>query len=306
MGVIPRPYALAILAFAAIVSACAPKMDDVTEIDAGYALCQIGCRAYTVQLRRNGTYVVNDVLQGKVRGGILLDAFSNLPLNEISRCAKPSLTQMDDIYLSVQLRDHTRRTCQITASGTWRGTSPEIRVRQFVALNLNGVYFEALLPRRTAIHAALRDNTLTSVEFTRTGCLGDCPSYDVVFSSDGNATFSERGCPKRSGLVPFDRVRTALWESNAALLAPSYPHNAVDTPGASIALSIGRRVITSEGRDAASWGPEFTHALERLDQVVADSTWNPPLSSIAVIRPSRLGKVRNACQRSPWVIVGDP
>lgn len=289
-----------------LLSGCAPKLADVSEIDAGYTLCQVGCTNYTVQIKRDGSYVVNDVLTGKAVGGVVSDVFSNLPLADLSACAAPSpLTQMDHIYLTVQLPDRRSLTCQVTATGDRRGKSPDSRIRQFVALNMSGVYFDALLPRRTAIHEALRANALASVEVKRTGCFGMCPNYDALFKSDGSATLVQRGCPTRYATVPFDRVRTALFESGAELLAPRYPYSTEDTPGATIMLSMKGRTITSEGADAASWGPEFAETIARIDQLVADTTWSPPLAPIMALRPSQTVRDRNACQRSPWVIIGN-
>lgn len=134
--------------------------------------------------------------------------------------------------------------------------------------------------RWSALADAFRRGGLRTIALEARGCYGFCPTYLVTFASDGNATIHARGrnCDVHArAVVPFRRVVEAARSAGAAMLRPSYPARAVDTFGARITLATAHQVFVSDGPDSTSWGPEFLATESRLDQIVRDTNWFPPL-----------------------------
>jgi hypothetical protein len=125
-----------------------------------------------------------------------------------------------------------------------------------------------------------RSGTLRAIGLEARGCYGWCPIYLVTFASDGNATIHARGphCDVHAkAVVPFRRVLEAAGSAGAAALRPTYPIKAVDTFGARITLATAHQVFVSDGPDSTGWSPEFLATESRLDQIVRDTNWSPPL-----------------------------
>ena len=274
---------LALFAFATL-AACAPKLSDVTSVDTNYALCINGCRTFSISFDRSGSYAIDPDTDAPVRGsarGMVEDAFKHLPLADVARCPRArTATDMDNLTIVVHLRGNRALYCNEPASGSDNDAhSAADRLRAYAKFQAAAIYNAALRERQIDLTNALRDDTVRFVELDRTGCFGNCPEYHARFRRTGASALSLTGprCAVRTASVSFERVRAALWEAGAQYLAPSYPRMWVDTSGASLIISTSKETVRSNGPDAISWGPEFSRTVARLDQLVLDTPWNPPL-----------------------------
>lgn len=145
--------------------------------------------------------------------------------------------------------------------------------------------------RRARMTARLGDvGNLASVEFDANGCFGTCPSYVVRFLSNGSATLTGGAgpgspAPTHRATIPFERVGDLLTSVNFASLERSYPIHGEDMFGAAFALRY-RDGFTYDVKapDETSWPPQFNALFARVDQLVLDTRWTPPLAP----RPSSL------------------
>jgi len=296
-----RRLASSIIRLAAVMvllalAACA-KPAAVQRIAARYELCSGGCAGFSIEIEANGQYRIFQSPTAPDVVGTLTriqreSTFGGLPLAAIERCVPPTgETPFDSLSLTAVLRDGSTRTCQETASGVSRGLAPDAAVRAYVRLMIGAITYSAFEPRREAIREALSGDTLSSARLVRGPCYGSCPSYTVDFTRDNQALIVDgygRCQVQARARVPFERVREALLESDAAALEPAYPLISVDTPGATIVLRTASATYSSNGPDATAWGAPLRAAVERLDQLVLDTAWSPPL------RPRH--KIRQKCR----------
>lgn len=272
------------LCLLASLTACAPKLSDVTSVDTKSTLCINGCRTFSISFDRSGSYTIDPDTDAPVRGrarGMVEEAFKNLPLADVARCPRAHTgTTIDNLTIVVHLRGNRALYCAEPASGSDNDAhSAADRLRVYAKLQAAAIYNAALRERQTDVTDALRDDTVRFVELDRTGCFGNCPAYHVRFRRAGWSELSMIGsrCAVRTATVSFERVRAALWEAGAQYLAPRYPRMWVDTAGASLTISTPKETIRSDGPDSMSWGPEFSITVARLDQLVLDTPWTPPL-----------------------------
>lgn len=267
----------------ATLAACVPNLSDVTNVYTSYTLCINGCRAFSISFDRTGSYTIDADTGAPIRGraqSLVDDAFKYLPLADLARCPRArTVASMDNLTIVVHLKGSRVLYCTETASGTDDPHSSADRLRTYARLQTSAFYSAVLRRRQSDLTDALREDAIRSVELRRTGCFGNCPAYRVRFRRSGPSDLLVIGprCAVRSASVSFERVRAALWEGGATYLEPSYPRMWVDSSGASLAISTQKETIRSEGPDSMSWGPEFSGTVARLDQLVLDTPWNPPL-----------------------------
>ncbi len=269
-----------------LVTSCAPKPEDIARIDVDYLRCINGCTSFSIDVRRDGTYTIPDAFHSNTgtRGRFSprdTKALRDLPLGALERCAALNLpwTSEDHAALFVTLLDGRALRCQVPASGPVRGASPEAAVRAYVRLGAREYYDAALAPPRNAPARAVALDPLDGGTLTRTAGFCPGPAYTFRVARDGAATIVT---PRRCGInsrahIPFDRIRDALFAANVGHLEPSYPLRSEDTAGATLSLDIASQTYVSKGPDDMSWGPVFRDAVERLDQIVLDTNWSPPL-----------------------------
>jgi len=138
---------------------------------------------------------------------------------------------------------------------------------------------------RARMTARLGDvGNLASVEFDANGCFGDCPAYVVRFYPSGAATLDGADFPGspvhvHRATVPFNRINDLLVSVSFAHLERSYPIHGVDMFGAAFALRYrdGFRYDV-KAPDETSWPPQFNALFARIDQLVLDTRWTPPLA----------------------------
>jgi len=208
------------------------------------------------------------------------DAIDSLPLDELRQANPPPPFVGPATFASIVVSYRDGRYQQVPVPvdpGMFAGTR---RLSQW----MNTFAFEAtevLMKDRWRVLAdAFRRGSFRAISLEARGCYGWCPIYLATFNSNGTATLHARGprCDMRAkAIVRFRRVLDAVRSGHAATLRPAYPIQAVDTFGARITLTTAHQVFISDGPDSTSWGPEFLATESRLDQIVRDTKWSPPL-----------------------------
>ena len=124
---------------------------------------------------------------------------------------------------------------------------------------------------------------LTMVEYDAHGCFGTCPAYAVRFHADGHAEIDDFDVLTRARVnaradVPFATIVHVLQTSQFTELQRRYRVRVVDVFGAGLHLRYrdGFR-FDSDAPDRTEWSDEFAQIAARLDQVVLDTQWTPPL-----------------------------
>jgi hypothetical protein len=141
-----------------------------------------------------------------------------------------------------------------------------------------GARYEMLKERHEAIASGLRENTLRFIRLETTPCMGTCIAYSVTFLPNNSARIDARGphCHVVAGAaIPFSRVRTASY--GGANLLPFYPRKWTDSPGSTITFGTAHKQYASDGTDSMVWTAAFREVRGRLDQIVRDTQWSPPL-----------------------------
>jgi hypothetical protein len=139
--------------------------------------------------------------------------------------------------------------------------------------------------RARAIESAMRGRLLQSVTLETLGCFGTCPPYRVEFFSNGRASIDlGPGLCKASATVPFGHIAYAV--RLAPGLLPDYPTGGViDGFGARISLQMSDGTTSiSAGLSESSWDRAFAITESRLDQIVRDTRWSPPIDRRPCLR----------------------
>lgn len=280
-----KSRSLLLLIGLAALAACTPNARDVASVETWYRVCVNGCTTFDIGLSRDGSAFLRSpdgkTMPVRVSPRIAREMFGAPPIAATINCpARHDASSIDDnLFVRITLRDGHQYFCEETATGPTFGRSDEIMVRDYVTVVGYSAYWDALASRRTAIDRAIRRNGLERVRLERTACFGQCPAYTVDFRRTGAQIVEyKNGCVIRSRAdVPLERVRYALLAANASFLEPQYPLRAIDTPGATITIVTSEGTYAASGGDATSWGPIFASAVQRLDQIVVDAAWSPPL-----------------------------
>jgi hypothetical protein len=253
------------------LAACTPSRSDIQRIDIAEQLCIDTCRSFSLSLPADEPSGFRAALDA-------------LPIDAVVRCASrhDDVEAPDDLTVVIALQCGRAYVCHETAAGPSHAQYPTdaVKIRAFVDPVGWGIYQRTLASRRTTIERALRTNTVQAVELTRSGCYGTCRAYDVTFLPTGTAriVYGIARCRIHArASIPFERVRDALFETGAERLQPSYPLLSIDAPGATVAIATPSGRFISSGPDANAWGPELRRLVDRLDQIVVDTDWSPPL-----------------------------
>jgi len=131
----------------------------------------------------------------------------------------------------------------------------------------------------------MRDRLLQSVTLETLGCFGACPHYRVEFFSNGRASIDlGPGVCEASATVPFGHIVYAV--RRAPWLLPDYPTGGVsDGFGARISLQMSDgATYISAGLSEYTWDRVFGSTESRLDQIVRDTRWSPPIDRMPCLR----------------------
>jgi hypothetical protein len=265
------PGIFCLLGFVAL-AACTPSPRDIQRIDIMDQLCIDTCRSFSISLSAD-------------EPSAFQAALDSLPVDAVVSCASrhDDIETNDYLTVTIALQNGRAYVCHETAAGPTHAhqhVPDDVKIRAFVDSVGWGIYLRTSASRRAAIERAIRTNTVQAVELTRSGCYGTCPVYDVTFLPTGSAriVYGIARCRIQArASIPFERVRDVLFETGAEWLQPSHPLLSVDTSGATIAIATAQGRFVSGGPDSSSWGPELQSLIDRLDQIIVDADWSPPL-----------------------------
>jgi hypothetical protein len=283
---------LGLLVATLIFSACTSGRitnTDITSVMISGKMCE-DCFD-VVTLRRGGAIQSSTGALFTSDPKFVSDAFKQLPLGTLHTFAHKLdiIGPTNVVSLIVGYANGAYENVAVPVNG---GTSePELAAlgRQVESVADSARYL-LLRDRGHAIERALRENSLRSIQLEMTACMGTCPAYTVIFSSDGTAKIRDRGpgCDTSArASVPFHRVRDAA--GAGAWLLPYYPRKWTDTPGASITYAAARFQYVSYAPDEMEWTSRFRGVASRLDQIVRDTQWTPPID---LARCARLSPIR--------------
>ena len=286
MAHVPRSFLL-LIGLTALLASCEPQSPDIDLVTLSYHGCADGCRQYTVTVHADGTprsaspafETAGDAPAPDARSRIA-SALAHLPLADVQRCATTTAQPNDFELIVLRFKNGTTKTCTTSASGPEGTTTSDERIRRFFRAAAYPIYTAVLSPQYNRLEDALKRNTLRWIELTTTPCYGNCPSYKVRFLPDGTATmrvFTHQGARAATARISFARVRRAVAQVNVRALAASYPVRSVDTPGAVLTFATSHDRFSIHGADSTTWNNAMTDVVARLDQIVVDATWSPPL-----------------------------
>jgi hypothetical protein len=213
---------------------------------------------------------LTDSERAKVRALI-----ASLPLDALHAAGDSSLPANTRGVVRVDVHFHDGRYTNAAVAGYARGADNLPLITWIGAVNelADQTLFRTRFKR---LAVAFDANAVRSIELETLGCYGPCSHYRVTFTNANAATIDGR-CTATSS-IPFARVLEA--SAGVRYLLPHYASNTIDAFGARITVwLLDGTSYTSEGYASKDWDDYFLVAETRLDQIVRDAAWSPPLNS---------------------------
>ncbi len=290
MPVALRFSIIAVLCSLAVACASPPQPRDITRLVVESRTCVPRCVQWSVAIAADGRVAYSptgdprDEFHGRMTERPYT-AVIELLLASGFFSGRTDYRPNDDVtnttYITAWVRDAARTIALPTGSGLYSGDAA--RLQRYVDFALAAAR-GATWPERSALQKHLTNfGALSQVVLRANGCFGTCPAYTVAFRSDGCARIDIFDMPRRMKVqaragVPFRRVTDALQAAGAGGLARHYPVRVMDAFGARLHLLYRDGfAYDSDGPDQTQWSPQFQAVVDRIDQLVLDTRWQPAL-----------------------------
>mgnify|MGYP001228438404 CR=1 FL=1 len=120
---------------------------------------------------------------------------------------------------------------------------------------------------------------IREIDFSRSGCFGRCPGYEVTFRSDGCAVLvGDRNTllvGRYTGIVPFQKLAILVESRHFWDLHNQYAMNVEDTPGMKLRVVKASMTKVVETRASDSWEVpvDFYEIGKLIDGFVFTTYW---------------------------------
>ncbi|MDQ6768206.1 MAG: DUF6438 domain-containing protein [Candidatus Eremiobacteraeota bacterium] len=118
---------------------------------------------------------------------------------------------------------------------------------------------------------------ISEIDFTRSGCFGHCPAYEVTFRSNGCAVYSGHSdtllIGRYTGVVVFQRLAHLMESHHFQTLQDQYAMNVVDAPGMTLRIVTPSKTKTVETRNAGGVPIEFEELGNIIDGFIFTTHW---------------------------------
>jgi len=259
-----------------------PRPSEITKIVISVN-CLAPCIGYQIGLYPDGTYrYTQDGLppEDEERGRIPFTPFANsLVGTEFFHDRTSYEAALGDQETDVWVEYASTRKSVVLATAAHDQPS----LRHFIEA-VDASVADARSSSRQALVARLTDyQHVRSIQMQVGGCLGSCRGFDVSFGRNGKAQIEytlPRDYPNRSSaiaFVDFARVLRILKETGYESLRPQYPYSVTDTEVTRLIVRYSHFTYTVYAPDSTSRPAVLTEILGRVDQLVEDANWQPPL-----------------------------
>ncbi len=288
------PVAIAILsAFVFAASACSrgPRADQITKIAVTQNICDPHCRFWGATLYPGDAEDISgDAPEDDMRTRAFRGTFAALAdwlprttfftgKSDYRRDPDPA----DSTYVTAWTGTTERQVAIPSSEPVTAGDRSMFDLHRFASFVGSSVYAAHYKARADMKKRLANLRELALVEYDAKGCYGTCPAYAVRFYPDAHATISTfdpltRGRVDARAMVPFTTIVHVLQTCQFTELRTRYRLRTADVFGASLHLRYRDGfTFDSEAPDESQWSDQFGQIAARLDQVVLDTQWTPPL-----------------------------
>ena len=120
---------------------------------------------------------------------------------------------------------------------------------------------------------------IQEIDFSRSGCFGRCPAYEITFRSDGCAIFvGDRNSllvGRYTGIVPFQQLAGVVESRHFWDLHDRYAMNVWDTPGMKLRVvkPSMTKVVETRSSDSSQVPDDFYEIGKVIDGFVFTTYW---------------------------------
>ncbi len=120
-------------------------------------------------------------------------------------------------------------------------------------------------------------NEIQEISFSRSGCFGQCPAYEVTFRSNGCAAYVGHSntllIGRYTGLVPFRNLAQLVDAHHFWDLQGRYGMNVADAPGMKLTVVKPLNSKTVETHDSSDVPPDLYALGKIIDGFVFTTHW---------------------------------